>query len=1156
MSTNARTIDTTYIKFDVIDYSNTNTLSTYALKQTPLTFAPDFTTSPLLTSSRTISNKILKWDFGDGTYSNDLTATHAYVWPGNYQVKLTVFNQEGFPVESTYKPAIQVINFVPDTLKWGNYGKFVYDVPAGKLGDPLTIITRNSWQSYNALSATGITINLYASGAAGDYIDEANFYNDKWSHLRLLSRFYEKQKYGNVEQLVIVDTITANAVEIYAQIKNNQIQICSANDEGSFFVGTTATNSIYYVDDKVKNYTSRENPIFLLASFDTSKFEDAFSQQREIYNYINYPPYGFQSLPVAVLPVIKVRHNPADHLSITTTGIDGEGTLSSTVFEIPNISWQCTEIPFVVRFKDNENFTTKTYQPLSSSTVHSYLTTLTSYDLQLGIIYDNNGVQTPLENVTFYEDFSPEIPQSYGGFYKGYFIANESALNCTLTAQVVVSDPINFPKDSLVGWIAVPQYGYMLRIFREQHFNGCLGSVSVELTGNQAYVNSRANRNVYAICVAPSGAGVGNDYQAWFADNVTDTILKYDVYGQLLSSIPLSSAPVQINSVVTNTDLRSTELSSAAPSNIALDSNSDLWVTLFDTGNVIKINGVNGYVTAIAKPPGDNIYYILSSYGIAPELSGFAGEGLYLPSSVDTDADNNIWVAYTHPVSNFIVKYDTNGTLLTTIPFPPVVSPVEIKIDRNKKVWVTTSNHDNEFVTLTGRNDLLYKFDSDGTLLSGFPLSGFRMLNNITVDGLQNAWVSHDRETLTKIDAITNAVTNYIAGSGINQTNYICSIAGLTCDTANYIWAINNYDKQIYIFDANAEPTPYFNPIDSVQLALPVVQPQYPLSAYELNQFQAYGDWFGYNWINKYMIPATVIRTVTGASNTFNIYTTGGEYNISKINENFDASDYYKSLRYQEILLDKDKFFNSFLGGIVGDATAQPYELGKTVYEKIANFVDNRSNITTCNIDALIALCNELSIEFEEYNYPFPPQMRRMMDILSINQKKLWGDQNTYSENFDNRGYIANGEYGTNLGSEISPVTGIIYSGIPIVANELFSGLYSKINFNVIPGTVYSQEIPLSSHSYNWGWGLVSPKSLTGTRISDYYKFYTTVDTATGDIFNNIIDWYNPLTTLSHYTSTFMTWSEDNGIVQNMISYELTKGMRLFTSAADITYNN
>lgn len=1156
MTTNAFTIETMYIGFDVRDYSNTNSLSTYTLDITPVTFVPNFSTSELLSSARTVSNKFIKWDFGDNTFSTDLTAVHTYRWPGQYTVRLTVFDENGFPIESTYKPQIRAINFVPDTIVWGNYGKFIYDVPAGKLGDPLDIITRNSWQSYNALSATGITINLYASGAAGSYIDEANFLNDKWSHLRLLSRFYEKQIINNTEQFVIVDTITARTTEIFARIANKKIVICSKEDEGSIFAGTTGLNSIYYVDDKVKNYTTRENPIFLAASFDTQKFEDAFSQNREIFNYINYPPYGFQMHPPAFLPVIKVRHNPASKFSISTTGIDGEGTLSSTVFDIPEISWQCTEVPFVIRFKDNENFTTKTYDPLSSSSVNAALSSISAYNVKLGIIYDNNGVQTPLEGVTFYDDFSPDIPQSYGGFFKGYFIANEATENCTLTAEAIIIDPTNFPKDSLVGWIAIPQYGYMLRLFREQLYDGCVGSVSMVLTGNQQYVNTYQNRNIYAIGVAPSGAGKGNDYMTWMADNITDTIIKFDVYGTQLSAITLSAAPSLTNGVIFNTDFRSQELSSAAPSNIALDSNSDLWVTLFDTGKAIKIDGVGGYVTAIAEPPTTNIYYLLSGYGNAPELSGFAGEGLFLPSSVDTDTNNNIWVAYTHPVSNVIVKYDTNGTLLTAIPLPPVISPVEICIDRNNKVWVTTSNHANNSITLTGRNDFLYKFDADGNIQSGYPIGGFRMLDNITVDGQQNAWVSHDRETLSRIDAFTNEVTNYIAGAGINQTNYICSIAGITCDTSDYIWVINNYDQRLYILDAQAAPTSAFDPVNSIQLVLPNVQPLYPLSAYEMNQFQAYGDWYGYRWINKYMVPTTVTRLITGSSSTFNIYPSGGKYGILKKNENFDAQEYYKSLRYQEVLLDKDNLFDGFLGSILGDATSQPYELGKTVYEKIANYVDNRSNITACNLDALIALANELTIEFEEYNYPYPPQLRRLVDLLSIQQRNLWGDLNTYFENFDNKGYISNNLYGMNTGTEISVISGIVYSGVPVVAYELFSGLYSQVNFSSIPGVVYNTSVPLSSYNYYWGWGLVAPKSLSGVRITDYYKFYTFIPSGSGKIYNNIIDWDNAQTTFSPYNSSYNNWSKDNGVIQNLLSYELTKGMRLFTSAADITYNN
>jgi len=1157
MANQQYSLDETYVYFKILDYANTNTLSTYTLDICPLTFVPDFTTSDLFLSDRTLSNKAIKWDFGDDTFSTDLTAVHSYTWPGEYQVKLTMFDKFGTPLESSYKPVVKIYNYLGDDLLWEDYGKFVYDVPAGKLGDPLYVLTRNSWQSYNALSATGITINLYASGAAGEYMTDENYYNDKWSHLRLLSRFYQKQRFGEIEELVFVDSITAKTEEIYAKITSTDIKVCNKNDTGSILVGVTGSNEIFYIDDKVKNYTTRENPIFLVASFDASRFEDAFAQRREIFNYIDYPPASFQNFEPAFLPIIKVRHNPAQRFSITTTGIDGEGSLSTTTFKLPEISWQNTETPFLLKFKDFEGFTTKTYQPLSSSMVENVnnVATPSAYNVELGIIsYIDNSTFVPITGIRWYQDFPFDAPQSIGGFYKGYFTSDTSANNCVLTAAAVVVDPANFPKDTLIAWVAIPQYSYVQRIFRQQFYDSCGGSVTLVLTGTSQFVKTNDNRQIYSISVAPSGAGKGNDYHTWLADSKNDVIAKYSLYGQLLSSIPLSGAPTLVNDLVEIRDYRLPQLSCASPNSIALDSNSDLWVSLFDSGKIIKINGIQGYVTAVAEPPTQNFVYLASSFGVVPYLSGFAGEGLFLPASIDTDVENNLWAAYTHPVSSVLVKYGSTGALLSTITFPYAVSPVEICIDRDKFIWVTTFNHANSSISLTGRNDLLYKFSNEGMLVEGYPLTGFRMLNNITVDGSQNAWVSHDRETITKIDRTTGERTDFQAGSGFNQTSYICSINGITSDTSDFIWVINDWDKKIYIINTYLPPQSAFKFATVIDLIYPPTLSSYPVSAFEIEQFQAYGDWFGFRWVNKYMSPTAIIRTVTGESSMFNIYPDTGINNITKVNEDWDAESFYKSLRYQEVLLDKEALFTTFLGGILGDLKSQPYELGKTVYEKIANFVDNKANIGTCNLQTLIAFCNELTIPYEEYNYPFPPQLERLINILSIKQRNLWGDKNLYSENFKEQQPYGNIK--TNLGTKISTLTGYVSSGQPVVAYELFSENYSLVNFSQIPGISIGQSVPLSSYSYDWGWGLVVPRSVSGTEINTYYNFYTFIPAQEGSYYNNIINWSDSLTTLQPSNSSYSQWSRDDGIMQTLISYELTKGLRLFTSAANITYNN
>ena len=174
------------IQFNVTDYTGSNTLSTYTLDITPLNFIPNFSTSSLLSSAQSISNNLLHWDFGDGSFSTGLTASHVYQWPGNYNVTLTIYDGNGDAYDSSYNPTIQVYDFVPTSLTWQTYPLTALNA---KIMGPFIVNTFNSWQSYPALSATGYTINFYASGAGGDYITSSQYYSNKWSHLRTLNQF-------------------------------------------------------------------------------------------------------------------------------------------------------------------------------------------------------------------------------------------------------------------------------------------------------------------------------------------------------------------------------------------------------------------------------------------------------------------------------------------------------------------------------------------------------------------------------------------------------------------------------------------------------------------------------------------------------------------------------------------------------------------------------------------------------------------------------------------------------------------------------------------------------------------------------------------------------------------------------------------------------
>jgi hypothetical protein len=217
--------------------------------------------------------------------------------------------------------------------------------------------------------------------------------------------------------------------------------------------------------------------------------------------------------------------------------------------------------------------------------------------------------------------------------------------------------------------------------------------------------------------------------------------------------------------------------------------------------------------------------------------------------------------------------------------------------------------------------------------------------------------------------------------------------------------------------------------------------------------------------------------------------------------------------------------------------------------------VNNRVDVDRNNLDALIATCKEMSLQFENYSYLFPPQMKRIVDLLSIKQSILWGGSNKYALNFDKRGtQYPNELYGINLSAGIDLHTGIITSGIPIVAQELFSGIYKVVNTNFFaaPETV----VPLSTYTPDWGWDLTAPQDVSGIGIGAYYTFYQYTPYTTDVFYDGTINWGDPMTTLKPTMSSYSEWSDTDGIMQTAFSYELTKGLRLFTSAADIVYNS
>ena len=308
------------------------------------------------------------------------------------------------------------------------------------------------------------------------------------------------------------------------------------------------------------------------------------------------------------------------------------------------------------------------------------------------------------------------------------------------------------------------------------------------------------------------------------------------------------------------------------------------------------------------------------------------------------------------------------------------------------------------------------------------------------------------------------------------------------------------------------------------------------------------------------MVSSTVFGTQTLTAQTPTFAVISKNYNVAKINENFDQAAAYKSYRFQETLLDKDKFFDGFLGTIVGNSSAAPDVLGKKMYEKMSNFVGNTQDIDACNIAGLYSLKQLLDInikQFDSFNFAVPANLSRLMDLLSIKQSKLWGHSNEFAENFDKKGLDYSDLWGINLGNELNALTTILTAGSatkPIVAYEKFSDTYKLINTDALSSShlqfidATKQTYALSAYNNNWGWGLILPNDFTASDFSKYYIFYEYNAATQNQVIDSIINWNDANTSIVRTNSSYAAWSQDNGIVQTIIAYALLNGLNLFTT--------
>jgi streptogramin lyase len=1094
-------LDYRFLYFDVLDYTNSHTTSSYTLPITPFTFIPKFNSG----DHKPVSNTRILWDFGDGTTSRDITATHFYKTPGTYSVKCYFYGASGIGNESSFCQNLLVRDYISDTIVLSATNNAI--IRASHYENPFIISRFNSWQTYNSLSSQGTSITLHASGNFAPMLDIEAYNNDKYAHLKPSSRFVVIEFnpiLSSYEAIPVNEIFTKNNKDIYVRLDSNKnIVLCNQYEIGSVLAGTSGQCTVYFTDDYSKPPIDNIIPPTYIAI--SLNFKDFYDNNND---------YNLNSKYAVLNNVYTVTYSPRIYpqnkigcATFSTNGIDSDGSFEIDRFNIGKNKFVGQKIPFIAKIKDEDNFPCKTWPKLTLKKENQFLTSNS-----IKFYLKNTDTNTIVPNAfDIYEDYGEFSDYEKLGFFKGYIVPKIPIKNAAICCDFATNETIFNTANTEYVIATNPQSTYIYKIDLAYSIKENLID---ENNVRKTLFNTNTLSGMYASIIVTRFTGSDLIYEYWVVDSDKNQVAKIDIDSNNIKTINL---PL-----------------SASPSFLAADSVGDIWVTLYDSVSVCKISN-EGNILFYATPNSTNQDYTNNSFYI-PQ-GGAAGSNSILPALVDTDTQNNAWVAYNYTLSSFVCVFDTNGSLLHRTNIQKPYMAYGILCTKNGITWILLKNSND-------RNyDALLKINQSNKEETIFNFN--HRLWDFTNDIDGNLWFIGNKNDVLKFSTSENKISIYASLPSNNGISIDCNFSGIASTTQKDLFIFDNIQREIKIlknYDLTGNPTS-----DIKRIKLDDVN----TSGFYQNIINARGDVTGFKFSDKYMTNAFSTNKTGCSSNTFSIYPLSGGANIAKLNENFDMHAQVKNLAFQEILRDSNDLFNDFFKNTLGTIDDNPNTLGKKLYEKIANYVDNNSFIDTCNIEKLNALHKMLNENLYIFNtYNFPSNITRLIDLFSIKLSKLKGSRNQYNENFDTKGYTPNGLYGKNLGDELNFFTATLTGGEDgfVVAYERFSKTYTLCNTNLINVNYIDpvQKIyPLSSYSVSWGWPLVLPPQYDAMDMPKYYTFYKHISTPSLEQLEGIINWSDKFTTISESISSYSDWWD---IAENIITRELMMGLELLSS--------
>ena len=532
---------------------------------------------------------------------------------------------------------------------------------------------------------------------------------------------------------------------------------------------------------------------------------------------------------------------------------------------------------------------------------------------------------------------------------------------------------------------------------------------------------------------------------------------------------------------------------------------------------------------------------------ITPYASGFQTETNFFDSNI-----NNKHFSHLYPYSSFYIR-ETNSNGITEFveisSFKTTNELLYCKLSGTDVVLCDPKDSGAIFCGTSGTAEVYFKSDlpiDQVNLLFGFEPNNIRQFANTTTVGISaQIQPNNDFKTLS-------ITSNGLESEGIGDTVFNIDKNKFSNTPINFVVRAKDSDN----FSNKSGPL-----LSNIDIQLTDGTQIYPITAAINNvgvETLSSGSFikgsfvFNTNTVLRdvFLVAITQFNSssntffISGSSKPFNIYPQDNIYNITKQKEDFDMAETFKSISFQPLFEDLRNLYDEFLTNIFGNINSDQTSIGKVTHEKISNFVDNNSIADYANVDRLISIFNQFNIEniqFNTLNYRYPAAIGRLVDLLSIKKSKLFGNKNTFNENFKNYGYVDSDIYGINLGPTIH-IDQIITPGSSIVAFEKFSGQFNVLN-TFLPGlTSYT----ISDYEPSWGWGLLLPADGYGNNIVNYYTFYEHISTIEGSVQNSVINFDDPNNTLSPNLTSYTEWSSRDGIIANILLYEFLLRLQLF----------